>query len=204
MVKDFLDGIRKEILKNPSVSQETLIRKLNPKIRGWCNYHRHIVSKETFSYVDYQIYKAIWKWCRRRHGKRGKWWISTRYFHRIGTRNWVFAAEKQKGEIVELIKADATKIIRHTKIKKEANPYSSEWQTYFEEREGDRMFEGMSGRKALKKIWSKQKGNCTLCGDEINKTTGWKIHSKDKSNKEIVHPHCHRKLHPELLVTAPV
>jgi RNA-directed DNA polymerase len=203
-VKDFLEGIRKLILDNPSISQETLVGKLNPKIRGWCNYHRHIVAKETFSYVDYQIYKAIWKWCRRRHGKKGKWWISTRYFHRIGTRNWVFAAKKQNGELVELIRADATKIIRHAKIRKGANPYSLEWQTYFEEREGDRMFEGMSGRKSLKKIWSKQKGSCTLCGDEINKATGWKMHVNDKSKKEIVHPQCHRKLHPELLVTAPV
>lgn len=203
-VKDFLSGIRQVILENPTMSQEMLIERLNPKIRGWCNYHRHIVAKETFSYVDYQIYKAIWKWCRRRHGKKGKWWISTRYFHRIGTRNWVFAAKKQNGEFVELIRADGTKVIRHTKIRKGANPYSLEWQTYFEEREGDRMFEGMSGRKALKRIWSKQKGSCTLCGDKINKVTGWKIHINDKSKKEIVHPKCHRKLHPELLVTAPV
>ncbi len=203
-VKCFLDGIRKVILENPSIAQEKLIGMLNPKIRGWTNYHRHIVAKETYSYVDYQIYKAIWKWCRRRHGKKGKWWVSTRYFHRVGTRNWVFAAKNQKGELTQLIRADDTKIIRHTKIRKGANPYDLEWQTYFEEREGERMFEGMSGRKALKKMWSNQKGKCTLCGDVVNKTTGWKMHINDLNKKEIVHPQCHRKIHPELMETAPV
>lgn len=198
-VQSFLDGIRKIILDKPTLKQEQLIGILNPKIRGWANYHRHIVSKETYSYVDYQIYKAIWRWCRRRHSKKGKWWVSTRYFHKIGTRNWVFAAKNQKGEMTQLIRATDTKIIRHTKIRQGANPYDTEWQTYFEEREGDKMFEGMSGRKALKKMWSKQNSKCTLCGDEINKTSGWRLHITDKNKKEMVHPDCHRKVHPELL-----
>jgi len=201
-VKCFLDGIRKIILDRPTLKQEQLIGILNPKIRGWANYHRHIVSKQTFSYVDFQIYKALWKWCRRRHSKKGKWWISTRYFHKVGTRNWVFAAENQKGELTRLIIAADTKIIRHTKIRQGANPYDPEWQTYFEEREGDKLFEGMSGRKVLKKMWSNQKSKCTLCGDEVNKTTGWKMHLNENNKKEIVHPECHRKIHPELLRSA--
>ena len=203
-VQSFLEGIRKIIQGKPTIKQEQLIGILNPKIRGWTNYHRHIVSKETFSYVDFQVYKALWKWCRRRHPEKGKWWISTKYFHKIGTRNWVFAAKNQKGELKQLVRAADTKIIRHTKIRQGANPYDSEWQSYFEEREGDKMFEGMSGRKVLKKMWSKQKRKCTLCGDEINKTSGWKLHITDKSQKEMVHPGCHRLIHPELLNTAPV
>jgi RNA-directed DNA polymerase len=197
-IKAFLDGIRELILSNSTITQEELIARLNPKIRGWCNYHRHIVSKKTFSYVDFQIYKAIWKWCRRRHNKKGKWWISTRYFHKIGTRNWVFATKNKKDEYIQLLVAADTKIIRHTKIRKGANPYDKEWQSYFEERIGDRMFEGMSGRKALKKMWNNQKGKCTLCSDGVNKDTGWKIHINEINKKEIVHPECHRKLHPEL------
>ncbi len=198
-VQSFLDGIRKIILKNPTMKQGQLIGMLNPKIRGWANYHRHIVSKESFSYVDFQIYKALWRWCRRRHSKKGKWWVSTRYFHRIGTKNWVFAAKNQKGELTQLIRAVDSKIISHTKIRLGANPYDSEWQAYFEEREGEKMFEGMSGRKALKNMWSKQKGCCTLYGDEINKTSGWRLHVTVDNRKEIVHPDCHSKIHPELL-----
>ena len=66
------------------IKQESLIRLLNPKIRGWANYHRHIAAKKTFSYVDYHIYNALQSWCKRRHPKKGKWWIN-KYFTISGT-----------------------------------------------------------------------------------------------------------------------
>jgi RNA-directed DNA polymerase len=81
------------------IKQEDLIRRLNPKIRGWANYHRHIAAKETFSYVDYHIYNALQSWCQRRHPKKGKWWINKKYFHHVGNRHWVFAAETENGKL---------------------------------------------------------------------------------------------------------
>lgn len=191
----FLNNI--VIKKNPTIKQEELINKLNPKIRGWTNYHRHIVAKETFSYMDYHIYNALQKWCRRRHPEKGKWWINTNYFHKIGARNWVFAVKTESGEMKELLRADATKIIRHIKIRKEANPYDPEWDVYFEEREGDRMFGSMTGRKRLKEMWSKQGRKCPMCGDEINKESGWKIHINESNKKVIIHPDCHTRFHSE-------
>lgn len=50
-IKSFLDGLRELILKRPAIKQEDFIGILNPKIRGWCNYHRHVVSKKIFAYV---------------------------------------------------------------------------------------------------------------------------------------------------------
>ncbi len=197
-IQRFLDSIRGVIKKNPTVKQEKLIDKLNPKIRGWANYHRHIVAKETFSYVDYHIYNAIQRWCKRRHPKKSKWWINTKYFHKIGMRNWVFAAKTENGEMKELLRADATKIIRHIKIRKEANPYDPEWDVYFEEREGDRMFGSMTGRKRLKEMWKKQGRKCLICGDEINKESGWKVHIDENNRKVIIHPDCHARVHSEL------
>jgi len=163
-----------------------------------------VVSKETYSYVDYQIYKSICKWCRRRHNKKGKRWISQKYFHSREGRNWIFSVETENKGWEELIRASDTKIIRHNKIQKEANPYAEEWQSYFEEREGERMFEGMSGRKTLTGMWKKQKGKCTLCGEAVVKETWWKTHRNKESRTEIVHPLCHRRLHPELGTTTPV
>lgn len=193
----FLDNIRGVIKKNPTVKQEELIEKLNPKIRGWANYHRHVVAKETFSYVDYHIYNALQRWCKRRHPKKGKWWINKKYFHTIDTRNWVFAVKTESNQMKELQRADATKIIRHIKIRKEANPYDPEWDVYFEEREGDRMFGSMTGRKRLKEMWSKQGRKCPMCGDEINKESGWKIHINESNRKVIIHPDCHKRFHFE-------
>jgi len=201
--KRFLNDIRGVIKKYPTIKQEDLIDILNPKIRGWANYHRHIVAKEIFSYVDYHIYHAIQRWCKRRHQKKGKWWINKKYFHKIDNRNWVFAARTENGEYKELIRADATRIIRHIKIRKEANPYDPKWYMYFEEREGDLMFYSMKGRKRLKEMWIKQSRICPVCGDEINKVTGWRTHAGDDGKKVLVHPDCHKIIHPKLSKAVP-
>jgi hypothetical protein len=40
------------------MSAADLIRELNPKIRGWANYHRHVVSTRTFARVDLHIFSV--------------------------------------------------------------------------------------------------------------------------------------------------
>ena len=44
-----------------------LLRRLNPVLRGWCNYFRHGVSSRTFSYVDHYAFWRIVGWLRKRH-----------------------------------------------------------------------------------------------------------------------------------------
>jgi RNA-directed DNA polymerase len=44
-----------------------LLRRLNPTLRGWCNYFRHGVSKRTFSYIDHYAFWRIVGWIRKRH-----------------------------------------------------------------------------------------------------------------------------------------
>jgi RNA-directed DNA polymerase len=41
-VKTFLGGIRKTIKAALGMSAADVIHELNPKIRGWANYHRHV------------------------------------------------------------------------------------------------------------------------------------------------------------------
>ena len=40
-IHTFLEGIRKVIKDNKQATTGNLIAQLNPKIRGWANYHRH-------------------------------------------------------------------------------------------------------------------------------------------------------------------
>src|SRR3984893_13264737 len=47
-VKAFLDKVRETIRMNRSAKQETLTHLLNPVIRGWANYHRHVVAKRAY------------------------------------------------------------------------------------------------------------------------------------------------------------
>lgn len=44
-----------------------LLRRLNPVLRGWCNYFRHGVSSRTFGYVDHFAVWRIVGWLRKRH-----------------------------------------------------------------------------------------------------------------------------------------
>ena len=44
-----------------------LLRRLNPTLRGWCNYFRHGVSTQTFSYVGHFAFWRIVGWLKKRH-----------------------------------------------------------------------------------------------------------------------------------------
>lgn len=89
-VKSFLGKIRGIIRQNKAASQQDLIARLNPVIRGWVNFHRFNVSGTIFHYIDAQIFHALWRWAKRRHHGKGSKWIAARYFHRVNTRNWTF------------------------------------------------------------------------------------------------------------------
>lgn len=137
-VKRFLSEIRQEIKKHKASKTEDLIYRLNQKIKGWSNYYRHVCSKQTFNYVDYQIFQSIWRWAVRRHPKKGKRWIRTKYFIREGNRSWIFSTvfTNKSGDKtdVKLRKAMDTPIKRYVKIKAEATPYDPAYHQYLGER----------------------------------------------------------------------
>jgi RNA-directed DNA polymerase len=134
-VKCFLKEIRRTIKTNSSVKTETLIYLLNPKIRGWANYFRHVVSSKVFSYVDDQIFRALFNWAKRRHPNKGIRWVEDKYYRSEGSRNWIFSAEVNKtgGQVkyVDLFKASQVKITRHVKIQADATPFDSNFLDYF-------------------------------------------------------------------------
>jgi RNA-directed DNA polymerase len=74
-VQAFLEGIRKVVKANKQATAGNLIAQLNPKIRGWANYHRHVVSKETFAKVDHAIFLTLWQWAKRRHPHKPHTWM---------------------------------------------------------------------------------------------------------------------------------
>lgn len=102
-VHTFLESIRKVVGENKQATAGNLIAQLNPKIRGWANYHRHVVSKETYAKVDHAIFCALWQWSKRRHPKKPITWIKKKYFTSIEGQNWVF-----HGEILEQLKGPSS------------------------------------------------------------------------------------------------
>ncbi|HEV2732304.1 MAG TPA: group II intron reverse transcriptase/maturase, partial [Terriglobales bacterium] len=179
-VGTFLEGIRRTIKAAHGVSAADLIDQLNPKIRGWANYHRHVVSKRTFGRVDHSIFSSLWKWARRRHPNKSPRWFKPKYFAQRGNRDWSFFGETCDDEgrprKVWLYHAKSTPIKRHVKVKGEANPYDPTYETYFEEREGAHMLETFRGTRTLRSLWYEQRGLCTLCNTKITRVTGWRLH----------------------------
>ena len=60
-VKAHLGKIREVVKANKTAKQAHLIRLLNPVLRGWANYHRHVVAKETFARVDDDVWSMLWR-----------------------------------------------------------------------------------------------------------------------------------------------
>ena len=200
-VKSFLGKVRDIIKSSKSIKQEILIRRLNPVIRGWVNNQRYVVSSKVFSTVDYEIYKCLWQWAKRRHKKKSRKWIAKKYWHDIDSRQWTFSVpyENQGTEgkplYCKLEYATDTKIIRFKKIVAEANPFDEYWTDYFEEREGEKLLNSTKGREKLLTIWRRQGRRCPVCGDLITSETGFKVHTQagKNSRKIMVHKECHEE-----------
>ncbi len=211
-VKAFLHKVRKVIKTSGMMSAGQLIVQLNPILRGWANYHQHIVSKQTFGKVGSAIFKALWQWAKRRHPNKSGRWIKKKYFQSAGQRNWVFCGEikDQEGKTrqVHLFHIPNVPIRRHTKIRGAANPYDPAWEVYLEERLGLKMAADLKGRRQLLFLWQEQNGLCPVCNQKITQLTGWHNHhivwrvngGSDKAeNRVLLHPNCHRQVHSHKL-----
>lgn len=195
----FYDKLRQTIREHRTAKQEVLILKLNPLIRGWAQYHRVVAVRDTFHKMDHLLFKALWRWSRRRHPNKARRWIKQRYFRKEGGRDWVFAVGK-----LRLVHFTAFPHREHYKIKSEANPYDPEWESYYAERLGRQMMQTLMGRKRLLWVWQRQDGKCPKCEQPITKRTGWHLHHRVRrcdggtdalTNLEMLHPTCHRQHH---------
>lgn len=135
----FLEKVRTVIRQNPTAKQENLIRQLNPIIRGWANYHRHIVATRAFRKVEMVLFHCLWRWAKRRHPEKSVAWITQRYWHRLGRSRRSFAVRSgttphSTSVLARLVDPTETAIWRHVKVKSDANPFDSHWRSYFEDR----------------------------------------------------------------------
>jgi RNA-directed DNA polymerase len=216
-VKSLLRKVRNVIKVHKATPASQLIGQLNPLLRGWANYHCHVVSKVTFAKMDHAIFQALWRWAKRRHPNKRPGWIHQKYFTRVTDNRWVFfgttTTSRGKTQEPRLIRLAYTPITRHTKVKAEANPYAPAWEGYFEAPLGMKMGQTLQGRRSLLYLWRAQNGLCPVCEQPITKLTGWNNHhivwrskggSDGAANRVLLHPNCHRQVHsPGLHVDKP-
>jgi RNA-directed DNA polymerase len=138
--KSKVEAMRKKIgeLIHSAVglTQEALLRQLNPRLRGWANYYRNGVSKQTFGKLDCYVYKKLKRWIKRRHPNKSMAWKWRKYF--AATANGTFsvrvATKDGESRVLSLYRTVSTKIERHIKVRGDANPYDPKYTKYFEMR----------------------------------------------------------------------
>jgi RNA-directed DNA polymerase len=67
--------------RNVNQPLQTLIRQLNPALRGWCAYFRPGVSAAAFSDLSRYTLGRFWRWARRKHRRITMKTIRRRHCH---------------------------------------------------------------------------------------------------------------------------
>jgi RNA-directed DNA polymerase len=102
-----------EVINNSrGLDQAVLIKRLNPIIRGWCNYFSTVVSQKIFDRLWHLVVWKLLKWGRHRHRNKGKGWIRLKYFKTVEGNNWAFVTREGKNPLM-LIQHSSTEIKRY-------------------------------------------------------------------------------------------
>ena len=179
-----------------TVKREAIISQINPKIIGWANYFRSVVSSEIFNYLDHKLFKMILSRLKQIHPTRGIGWIYKRYFDRIDKYKWTFYYRKDN-KTMTLARHAKVNILRHVKIKGDLSVYDNNLGYW-----SQRLKRIPTISNSVLKLLKKQKGKCTLCSEEFRHDDIMEIdHIKPlskggkriASNIQLVHRHCHHK-----------
>jgi len=137
-VLQLLRNVRDWLRKHQQARALDVIAHLNPILIGWANYYRHAVSKRTFTYVDHQLWRMLWRWCLRRHPNKGKGWVRRKYFTSGNEGSWQFFAPFTNPEGVKLEmrlkNIGYVPIARHVKVCGAASPDDPALKEYWEKR----------------------------------------------------------------------
>jgi RNA-directed DNA polymerase len=200
---------------------QAVLQQLNPIIRGWSAYYRHVVSSRAFNELDYHVWKLAYKWAKYRHPRKSKRWITARYFGAFNTSrrdHWVFGDRDTGAYLVKFV---WTKIVRHTLVKGWASPDDPTLADYWTDRR--RKGRPPLGRVGLRLLLT-QHGRCPLCGGlllhadhEPQTPREWEqwlttvrkatrkqaitVHQRvgtpdERATLHLVHTHCRRRLSP--------
>jgi RNA-directed DNA polymerase len=208
-VLDFCKRIGNEIKALNGSTQEGVITKLNPILRGFANYYKGVVSKKIFNYISHRLWEYLWRWAKRRHPNKNMKWVRKRYFKTINGNQWTFACNisKQCGKAKRIFCIHSianTPIERHVKVRGNASPDDSSLREYWDKR----------NQKLGKSYWAKgsksyliaqnQKWKCPICGELLLNEEEIETHHivpvaegglDDISNLQHLHTPCHKQVH---------
>jgi RNA-directed DNA polymerase len=159
-VRRIRERLRSEFWSLRGSNAQAVIKRLNPIIRGWAAYYRTQISSETFSALDYHLWKLTYKWAIFSHANKPTDWVIHRYFGKFNKarRNrWVFG-DRDSGAFMH--RFAWTTIIRHQIVKHEASPDDPELADYWAWRRRKTPLPINHTALRLHKV---QDGRCAIC-----------------------------------------
>jgi len=198
-----------EILNEMKAStQEEVIKRLNPLLRGFANYYRGMVSKETFSYIRNRVKLYLWRWAKRRHPNKSKIWVQKRYYSSFGGDNWTFMCKgtgrKGKEETHLLYNISNTPIVRHIKVKGNSSPDDPSLSEYWQNRHTKDGKNYWAKGSKYERVARLQDWKCPVCGDALFNGEEIETHhivpvaeggTDDTENLQHLHRACHKQVH---------
>ena len=187
---------------------DVVLNRLKPLVRGWVNYFRAAVSKETFTGLDDWMWFREAQWCKKTHPAKPWKWIARTYFgrHRVGRQHkWVFGNPKTGNHLPRL---SWTPIRRHVMVRSDASPDDPDLRSYWERREAKKAELLPTWRQRELAKW--QRGQCPICYDSLHNGEELHVHhvvpksqggEEAVSNLTLVHLYCHQQTHKGRKVT---
>lgn len=210
--KALLRKIRTTCKKMETETQRAVIRTLNPILRGWGNYYKHVSFTKSFRRIGHEVWKTLWQWAKKRHPNKGLKWIKRKYFPSTKGRIWTFSCKSQ-----QKLRKDPSKYLYwkllylgeisfsfHNVIKAGTNIYDPAHKSYLKRRRELKILASQNLRVEEKRLWEAQDGLCPVCQHPIEEERNWDTHhivEKSKGggdnldNLQLLHPNCHRHMH---------
>ena len=193
-----------KLLIKPSAESVNQIRKklkgINPVIRGWSQYFRIGVAKQTFDDLDNFMYYRAKRYAKRRHPKKSGHWRVRKYWGQTKGRGdrWVFM-DKISGAV--LMKFSWVRIRRHALVPRDYSPDDPTLQDYWRQR---RTKTSCATGYRYRRVFSHQSGICPVCHQHLENGEELHFHhvvpkklggTDDLDNLRLVHYYCHRQIH---------
>ena len=197
-ISDVLLKIKKVLRQNRNVI--TVVKRLNPLIRGWANYFSTVASKRTFSAMDSTLMTQLMRWGKRKHPNRSKAWIRNKYlFKDVKNKKsrLRFGYINEKQEIIGIHYFAETIVDRHTKVSGDKSIYDNDL-IYWSDR--GRALGNRASSKSIRRILRSQDNKCHICGLKFLPNDVIEIdHIVPKAsggtdyydNLQALHGHCH-------------
>lgn len=191
-----------QLATSPRITtEEHLIEKMNPILRGWAAYFKVGVSKKVFSDIAHYTWKLTWRWLRRKYPEESRKALRHRHYMRVKGRNWVFFG-KREDRTIQLFDIRGVKIARRTWLDTKRNPYDPADREYFSK--WGRQNSYVSGwDKLAERLIRQQRGICPVCDEFLSTDQSVEKHhilprkygGNDKANNLLLlHEPCHKQV----------